>query len=135
MTGTAPLTDQQLADIRQRIAAAFEREDAQHWGYDHGFSSDLDQDPETAAFVDAALAVVQPELDRRAGCPDPIECDHEAAAGQLAEDLRYLLAYDGPRHAHMTPGIWDDTLAPCTHCARLEQARQHLAAFAAGSTT
>jgi len=59
-----PLTDEQHADIRQRIAAAFEREDAQNWGYDHGFCADPFGDPETGAFVDAALAVVQPELDR-----------------------------------------------------------------------
>jgi hypothetical protein len=63
------------------------------------------------------------------GCPDPIECDHEAMVGQLAEDVRYLLSYTGPRHAHLQAGIWDDTGLPCAHCARLEEARQRLAAL------
>jgi len=62
-------------------------------------------------------------------CPDPIECGHEAALGQAAEDIRYLLAYNGPRHAHLRPSVWDDTGKPCGHCKRLDQARQHLAAL------
>lgn len=56
-----PLTDQQLRD---RIAAAFERIDAHQWGYDHGFCSVYGIDQETDSFIDAALAVMQPELDR-----------------------------------------------------------------------
>ena len=60
MTDTTPPTNQQLADIRQRLAAAFEREDAQRWGYDHGFSSDLDQCPETAAFASFSNNTGQP---------------------------------------------------------------------------
>lgn len=56
-----PLTDQQLRD---RIAAAFERLDAHQWGYDHGFCEKYGVDPETDSFVDAAIAELQPELDR-----------------------------------------------------------------------
>lgn len=86
MTDT-PHTDQ----LRDRIAAALEHEDV-NWGYNCGFSADLLRDDRTAAFVSAVLAVVQPELDRaraeqRSGCPDPIECDHEAEAGQLRAEL------------------------------------------------
>jgi len=73
--------------------------------------------------AEAELAALQ------AGCPDPIECNHEAMVGQLAEDVRYLLGYTGPRHAHLQAGIWDDTGLPCAHCARLEEARQRLAAL------
>lgn len=49
--------------LQQRIALALEREDALRWGYDHGFASGYGQDPETDGFVDAVLAVIQPELD------------------------------------------------------------------------
>ncbi|WP_405019586.1 hypothetical protein OHV05_24620 [Kitasatospora sp. NBC_00070] len=49
---------------RKAVAAAFARLDAHDWGYDHGFCDEYGTDPETDAFVDAALAVVQPELDR-----------------------------------------------------------------------
>lgn len=51
----------------------------------------------------------------------------EQQRDQLADDLRYALDDHGPRHAHKQPGTWDDSGAPCAHCIRLEQARQHLA--------
>ncbi|WP_406418341.1 hypothetical protein [Streptomyces sp. NBC_01614] len=47
----------------------------------------------------------------------------------LAEDLRYVLGYKGPRHAHERPGVWDTSGKPCTHCARLGVAQQNLAAY------
>lgn len=50
----------------------------------------------------------------------------EQQRNQLAADLRYALDDHGPRHTHKQPGTWDDTGAPCAHCIRLEQARQHL---------
>lgn len=42
-------------DLRTRIAAAFEAEDARNWGYDHEFAAD---DAETLAFADVAIAVM-----------------------------------------------------------------------------
>lgn len=50
----------------------------------------------------------------------------EQQRDQLADDLRYVLDYRGPGHAHEQPGVWDTSGKPCDHCARLEQARQHL---------
>jgi hypothetical protein len=51
------------------------------------------------------------------------------AAANLAEDLRYVLNYSGPGHAHERPGVWDTSGKPCTHCARLAVARRNLAAY------
>jgi hypothetical protein len=48
---------------------------------------------------------------------------------QLRADLRNVLDYDGNRHSHAEPGIWDDSGLPCGHCARLNQARRHLNAL------
>jgi len=76
--------------------------------------------------AEAELAALQ------ADCPDPIECDHEAMVGQLAEDVRYLLGYEGPRHAHLKAGVWDDTGLPCSHCARLDEVRRRLAVVGGG---
>jgi hypothetical protein len=72
-----PLTDQQLRD---RIAAAFERLDAHQWGYDHGFCEKYGVDPETDSFVDAAIAAVQPELDR-------LRAELEQARQQLRAEI------------------------------------------------
>ena len=47
----------------------------------------------------------------------------------LAEDLRYVLGYRSPRHAHERPGVWDTSGKPCEHCARLAAARENLAAY------
>jgi hypothetical protein len=44
--------------MRRAVAAAFQHIDAHQFGYDHGFCADPDADPETAAFVDAAIRVV-----------------------------------------------------------------------------
>lgn len=49
--------------LRQRIAQALAATDV-HWGYHCGFSAAPDDDM-TAAYVTAALAVVQPDLDAR----------------------------------------------------------------------
>lgn len=49
----------------------------------------------------------------------------------LAEDLRYVLNYRGPGHAHEKPGVWDTSGKPCEHCARLALARKHLDAATA----
>jgi hypothetical protein len=54
----APVADpgaEWLALMRDRIAAEYAREDAQHWGYDHGFCEKYGADPETDAFVDVAV--------------------------------------------------------------------------------
>jgi hypothetical protein len=45
-------------DIRRAVAAEFQRLDAHQFGYDHGFCADPAADPETAAFVDAAIRIV-----------------------------------------------------------------------------
>lgn len=50
--------------LRDRIAAALTREDV-NWGYHCGFETTTDSDM-TAAYVNAVLAEVQPELDRLA---------------------------------------------------------------------
>lgn len=65
--------------------------------------------------AEAVLAVVQPELDQlraqRPGCPDPVECDHEASAGQaLAEAAQLRAELDRTR-------------------AELDQARDRLASY------
>lgn len=51
------------------------------------------------------------------------------ASRALAEDLRYVLNYRGPAHAHERPGVWDTSGEPCEHCARLAVARRNLAAY------
>jgi hypothetical protein len=53
----------------------------------------------------------------------------EAALEEIRADLQYLLDYRGLRHHHEQSGRWDHDGSPCDHCARLEQARQHLAAL------
>ncbi|MYU22938.1 hypothetical protein [Streptomyces sp. SID8352] len=50
-----------------------------------------------------------------------------AVADALADDLRYVLDYRGPEHAHERPGFWDTSGRPCMHCARLAIARMNLA--------
>lgn len=68
-----------------------------------------------ATITDAVLAVVQPDLDRaraeqRSGCPDPIECDHEAEAGQLRAELARVndaLRAAGIEHPHGAAGVRD----------------------------
>lgn len=59
------MTDEPQPDLREQLAAEFQRLDAQEWGYDHGFSADVVNDPETASFVDAALAIFLPLLDAK----------------------------------------------------------------------
>jgi hypothetical protein len=54
------------AALRDRIAHALEREDALHWGYDHGFADSYGTDAETDGFVDAVLAVLPAPADRAA---------------------------------------------------------------------
>jgi hypothetical protein len=44
--------------VRRELATEFQRIDAHECGYDHGFCADPDADPETAAFVDAAIRIV-----------------------------------------------------------------------------
>lgn len=81
-------------------------------------------------------------------CPDPA-CDYtqdwastlmveRGAYASVAEppsvaaivnDLRYVLTYRGNGHAHVRPGIWDDSGKPCMHCARLAVAEKNLAAY------
>jgi hypothetical protein len=65
----------------------------------------------------------EPEQDIAA--PVPPAADRAA----LAEDLRYVLNYRGPGHAHEKPGVWDTSGKPCEHCARLAVARRNLAAY------
>lgn len=48
-------------DLRRAVAAEFQRLDAHQFGYDHGFCADPDADPETAAFVDAAISIILAE--------------------------------------------------------------------------
>lgn len=87
--------ERRLAEIRARVAAEFARLDAHQWGYDHGFCADPEADEETASFVDAALAVVQPELGRLAAERDRFRAAWLSARGRAGA---YKLA-DGLRHA------------------------------------
>jgi hypothetical protein len=64
-------------DLRTRIAAAFEAEDARNWGYDHGFEAD---DFETLAFADVAIAVMAGE-ERPLAAADE---DRDRLAAELA---------------------------------------------------
>jgi hypothetical protein len=77
-----------LAAIRRAVAAEFARLDAHQWGYDHGFSDDPDACEETTSFVDAAIAVMQPELDRAEAERDAARAD----AQQLRDAIRRGLA-------------------------------------------
>jgi hypothetical protein len=74
---------------RKAVAAEFARLDAHDWGYDHGFCDEYGTDPETDAFVDAALAVVQPELDR-------LRAELEQSRQQLDEARERLANYGTP---------------------------------------
>jgi hypothetical protein len=76
--------------------------------------------PWLRAEAEDASAAVVPAADRAA------LRDRTAA---LADDLRYVLDYRGPRHSHEQPGVWDTSGKPCTHCARLAVARENLAAY------
>ncbi|KYK14236.1 MULTISPECIES: hypothetical protein [Streptomyces] len=58
--------------------------------------------------------------------PAPVDRAADLAAA-LDEDLRYVLDYRGPGHAHERPGFWDTSGRPCMHCARLAVARMNLA--------
>lgn len=55
--------DPDEAALRDRIAHALEREDAERWGYDHGFADRYGADTETNGFVDAVLTAFQEHLD------------------------------------------------------------------------
>lgn len=61
--------------------------------------------------------------------PEPTAAVAPAILAALAADLRYVLNYTGPRHAHEQPGIWDSSGKRCEHCARLNTARQNLAIY------
>ncbi|MGW0948516.1 hypothetical protein ACWD4O_39000 [Streptomyces sp. NPDC002623] len=77
---------------------------------------------EEARLHDPAVVPVPPSADRATLL-------REAA---LADDLRYMFGYKGPRHAHEKPGVWDTSGKPCVHCARLAVAHENLAAYDAG---
>jgi hypothetical protein len=84
---TTPLPAEQLAasiTLKNQLAAAFEHMDAHQWGYDHGFCGSYGVDPETDSFVDTALAVVQPELDRTAAELDRVRAELATARAQMA---------------------------------------------------
>jgi|1185.fasta_scaffold00436_8 hypothetical protein len=87
------------AALRQRIAHALEREDAIHWGYDHGFAASYGVDPETDGFVDAVLSVLPASVDRSAVLRDFLWRLEQSAGDAAAEkflddnpDLAALLA-------------------------------------------
>lgn len=109
-TPEAPLTDQ--SDLRQRIAVALERQDV-IWGYDAGFSRNLANDDKTGAFVDAILAVVQPEVDR-------LRAERDQARAQVAAVLALqdigpdALELMDPEQYHQAIG-YNDGLAASTH--------------------
>ena len=92
----------QTTPLRDRIAAALMDLGHPQW--------------DAAEGADAVLAVL----------PAPADRDADLAAA-LAEDLRYVLDYRGPGHAHERPGFWDTSGRPCMHCARLAVARMNLA--------
>ncbi|MDH6116874.1 hypothetical protein ABH930_000293 [Kitasatospora sp. GAS204A] len=50
-----------------------------------------------------------------------------AAIRALAADMRQVLEYEGPRHAHLAAGVWDTSGLPCGHCARVQRLRAGLA--------
>lgn len=93
--------DRHLQQLRQRLALA----DADLDRYEEHVVGDLNE-----ANIGLARQAARAEQQRN----------------QLAADLQYVLDYRGPRHAHKQPGVWDTSGKPCDHCARLEQARQHL---------
>lgn len=75
-------------DLRQQLAAEFQRLDAHEWGYDHGFSADVDNDPETASFVDAVLALFRPLLDAKQAEVDAVASRATAAIAGMGADVR-----------------------------------------------
>lgn len=97
--------DRHLQQLRQRLRLAGQAH------RDNLAAEPLDRHPAIAAWGNAFDRAEQAEQQR----------------DQLAADLRYALDDHGPDHNHIQPGRWDDTGKPCDHCARLEQARQHLA--------
>lgn len=95
------------ADLRQRIAAALSAEDVK-WGYHCGFSVNLADDDCTAAFADAVLAEVQPELDQlRAELADadhhvsPRHWDTFAEHASIESIDVYLRAATGRKDRHI----------------------------------
>lgn len=77
---------------RKAVAAAFARLDAQDWGYDHGFCAEYGTDPETDAFVDAALGLVQPELNRLRAEVENVREVSRSLATQLRDTSNALQA-------------------------------------------
>jgi len=92
------------AALRDRIAHALEREDALHWGYDHGFADSYGTDAETDGFVDAVLAVLPAPADRAAVLTEAADDDGEAE--KLAKARRMAKALSAPPVA---PAEWATT--------------------------
>jgi hypothetical protein len=89
----APAADQDaeaLALLRNRIAAQFTREDAEHWGYDHGFSAKYGEDPETDAFVDIAVQALAPFLADRAAYRNQVLTEAAEIASTVIGPLWHL---------------------------------------------
>jgi hypothetical protein len=90
----AALADTDQTVLRDRIAAALEREDAINAGYDHSFANRYGVDPETDGFVDAVLAALPTPTDRAA----------EARIRGLHQQYRFA---------------GDDTTDYCAHCNQI----------------
>lgn len=96
---SAPRADDRAA-LRQRIARALEREDALHWGYDHGFADRYGVDAETDAFVDAVLAVLPEPADRATVLT-------EAADAVFALDYDVMVGEEGDENLGSMREAWD----------------------------
>lgn len=80
-------TEPAPASLRNQVARALEREDALHWGYDHGFADTYGADPETDGFVDAVLAVRDREMQRLAAARDELAGVLAAVLSAFPADL------------------------------------------------
>jgi hypothetical protein len=83
---TQPLTDQQFAEIRAELATARQRAELAEVTVErmkrtnrmvNGGAREARERAERA----------EAELAASTGCPDPVECDHEAEVGQLRAEL------------------------------------------------
>jgi hypothetical protein len=99
-------------DLRTRIAAAFEAEDARNWGYDHEFEAD---DFETLAFADVAIAVMAGEERPLAAADedrDRLAAELAAARAEVerlrADRNRMHLALAQERHERAEAAEWPD---------------------------
>jgi hypothetical protein len=74
--------------VRRELATEFQRIDAHECGYDHGFCADPDADPETAAFVDAAIRIVMGAAADLIDIQDECRCGGcDSCAQRKAADL------------------------------------------------